>query len=308
MSKTVNASIAAALGFTCLAASAPASAGMAEAEAAIAQRDYTAAYRELRPLADQRNAKAQRLIGGFYLFGLAREKNAVQANEWFRRAAGNGDRSAKFLLGQSYKLGRGVDRNEKMAFGWFLKAAEANHRASQGEVAMRYNFGRGTGRDLDAAIRWYRSAADAGHVLSIMALAEMHLFGNARIRQDARKAIVLYQRAAGLGKKGSARALERLGRIHEEGISVQTDPVSAYAYYKLSLNAYLSDGERLARKRNRLAASSFPTAAMDRVIAQNRSSLDNLRTAETRLRNRLSAGQLDDAKRRAADWSGLISN
>ena len=58
-----------ALALCCAMLLSPAFAGLAEGEAAFARRDWRTAARELQPLADQGNARAQYLMGGIALQG-----------------------------------------------------------------------------------------------------------------------------------------------------------------------------------------------------------------------------------------------
>jgi len=62
--------------------------------------DYVPAIRLFRPLAEQGNAKAQRVLGVMYRRGEGVARNSVRAFLWFSRAAARGDAQAKAELGE----------------------------------------------------------------------------------------------------------------------------------------------------------------------------------------------------------------
>lgn len=70
--------------------SGPAWAGFDEGVAAWERGDYAAALREIRPLAEQGNAKAQVFLGVMYAEGQGVPQDYVQAHLWFNLAAAQG--------------------------------------------------------------------------------------------------------------------------------------------------------------------------------------------------------------------------
>ncbi len=60
--------------------------------------DYAPAIRLFRPLAEQGNAKAQRVLGVMYRRGEGVKRSSVRAFIWFSRAAARGDAQAKAEL------------------------------------------------------------------------------------------------------------------------------------------------------------------------------------------------------------------
>ncbi len=77
-------------GFT-LGLTAPAWAGVSEGKAAAKRGDYATALRELRPLAEQGNAKAQSGLAVMYFLGLGVPQDYGEAAKWARKAAEHGD-------------------------------------------------------------------------------------------------------------------------------------------------------------------------------------------------------------------------
>ena len=62
--------------------------------------DYVPAIRLFRPLAEQGNAKAQRVLGVMYRRGEGVARSSVRAFLWFSRAAARGDAQARVELGE----------------------------------------------------------------------------------------------------------------------------------------------------------------------------------------------------------------
>ncbi len=97
-------------GFT-LGLTAPAWAGWDEAIAALQRGDYATAIRELRPLAEQGDAKAQYNIGIMYDRGDGVPQDYAEAVKWFRKAAEQGFAKAQNNLGEMYRYGYGVAKD-----------------------------------------------------------------------------------------------------------------------------------------------------------------------------------------------------
>ena len=109
-------------GFT-LGLTAPAWAGWDEAVAAYQRGDYATVVRELRPLAEQGDAKAQFELGVMYATGLGVPQDYAEAVKWYRKAAEQGVAEAQYILGFMYRKGRGVPQDYLRAYAWYDLAA-----------------------------------------------------------------------------------------------------------------------------------------------------------------------------------------
>ena len=119
----------------------------AAAYAAWKRGDYATAFRLLRPLADQGDARSQCLLGISYMSGWGVTQDYAEAAKWFKAAyRGNGDESdsAGVYLGEFYcqglmqHEGRDVRGSLVQAHMWFNLTAA---RSPPGEVR-------------DAALKW----------------------------------------------------------------------------------------------------------------------------------------------------------
>ena len=103
------------------------SAGSARADwddgaAAYKRGDYATALKELRPLAEQGDAKAQFGLGFMYAEGQGVPEISAEAVKWWRKAAEQGHADAQFNLALMYANGEGVPVNNIKAYMWFSLA------------------------------------------------------------------------------------------------------------------------------------------------------------------------------------------
>jgi len=85
---------------------------------AYERKDYKTAHKLLLPLAEQGDANAQFMLGGFYTQGQGVTQDFKEAVKWFRLAAEQGDAFAQFKLGGMYLMGKGVPQDSEAARKW----------------------------------------------------------------------------------------------------------------------------------------------------------------------------------------------
>ena len=119
-------------------------AGLTEGIAAYLGGDYTTAYREFLPLAEQGHVLAQTSLGFMYREGRGAPQDDTIAVIWFRKAAEQGHALAQASLGVMYTLGQGVPQNYVQAHVWFNLAASELPPGTGRDMAVRH-------RDLVAA-------------------------------------------------------------------------------------------------------------------------------------------------------------
>ena len=83
---------------------------------AYERRDYEAALRHFRPLAEQGNAEAQLHLGIMYEYGKGVPWNPVEAFSWYRKAAKSGHPKAQAHLGVNYRDGHVVLKDYVKAY------------------------------------------------------------------------------------------------------------------------------------------------------------------------------------------------
>jgi TPR repeat protein len=107
-----------------LAGSAAAAGPWEDGMAAYNRGDYLPAVRLFRPLAEQGNAKAQKVLGVMFRKGEGVPKSAVRARMWFALAAKRGDTGAKAGLRD---LSRTMTTPEISQADAMAKACEASN-------------------------------------------------------------------------------------------------------------------------------------------------------------------------------------
>ena len=156
-----------ALAIIFIAGSAGALADLQDGISAYQKGNYPAALKELRPLADSGNAKAQMLIGDIYDNGKGVPQNQAEAASWYRKAAEQGDAGAQTTLGVMYDNGVGVPQDSKEAVSWYHKAAEHGYAEAQYILGGLYKRGQGAlPIDLVQAHMWFDLAVVSGYEIA----------------------------------------------------------------------------------------------------------------------------------------------
>ena len=143
-----------------------------DGEAAYQSGDYAAALRLLRPLADQRNPRAEETIGEMYRYGEGVPPDQSQADTWLRKAAdqfsamaNQGNADAQASLAAMYEFGKGVAEDHAKAIMWYRRAADQGNAVAEVHLGLNYQKGyMGLPKDIEQAAIWFHKAADQGNV------------------------------------------------------------------------------------------------------------------------------------------------
>ena len=103
-----------------------------------------------------------------------------------RRLALEGDASAQMALGLRYLMGNGVPADEELAQDWFLKAAQQGNVPAQVALATMLSF-ESDRQDLPAAARWFLKAAQQGNAQAMSGLVRLYETGGG-VKRDMEKA------------------------------------------------------------------------------------------------------------------------
>ena len=88
--------------------------------------------------------------------------NVVDAVDFLRQKAGQGDAEAQFQLAVICQNGRLVPQDQPQAREWLLKAAEQGHVKAMFNLGVTYGDGLGVPVDDAEAFKWYQAAANEG--------------------------------------------------------------------------------------------------------------------------------------------------
>ncbi|MBX9842350.1 MAG: sel1 repeat family protein [Xanthobacteraceae bacterium] len=134
-----------------------------DAAEAHKRRDFATALRLLRPLADQRDVRAQTMLAEMYLWGQGTPKDYAATLKLLQSAADLGWWPAKAKLGYMYELGLGVPVDLSRAKYLYLDAADRGIAFAQIRLGGMYLVGKGAPRDFVLAHMWINLAVAAGN-------------------------------------------------------------------------------------------------------------------------------------------------
>jgi hypothetical protein len=168
--------------------------------------------------------REQPMVGSMNLLSFCRRllsHSSVSGGETTQVRADQGDANSQFALG--LKCGSGDTQDALQAAEWYRKAAEQGHAPAQYSLGLMYANGHGVPRDDAQALIWIRKAAEGGDPGGQHHLGGRCHRASLRERQvdasecriEAYKWLFL---ALGQGYKGSAAACEQLtlGMTNEE--------------------------------------------------------------------------------------------
>lgn len=157
-------SLGLALAIVFLAGSTAAQAGLKEGVSAYQRGIFTVAFKELAPLAEQGEMKAQLLLGDMYSGVRGVPQDHAKAAFWYRKAAEQGSAPAQTSLGVMYERGIGVQQDGKEAMALYHKAAEQGFPEAQYVLGGIYQRGLGAVVQPDPvqAHMWFNLATTSG--------------------------------------------------------------------------------------------------------------------------------------------------
>ena len=183
----------------------------------------------LQQAADLKDPDAQNALGMLYTYGeMGLPKNESTANEWFLKAAEQGNMEAQFNLAASYKYGSGTNVDMEKALFWYRKAAEQNHPMALNTLGSCYRNGEGVQKDTKKAFDFYKKASDLGAGMADFNIGNMYDFGDG-VATDKKKAFEYYRKGA---ERGYPKAKTYLGAIYEDGIVVPQNYQKAVEWYR----------------------------------------------------------------------------
>jgi TPR repeat protein len=180
---------------------------------------------EVETKAKAGDAGAQNTLAGWYAdgsHGFARD--ARTAEQWYLKAAEQGDVAAETALGELYESGSGV-QNPEEAVRWYRKAAKTSEQAMCG-LGRMYASGSGVPQDYHEAADLYLTA-QASHTWCQYELAQLYDFGLG-VPRNPKRAMELYYVVAFV----NAEAQRRLFALYEAGMGVPLDEGQAIAWYR----------------------------------------------------------------------------
>jgi TPR repeat protein len=253
-----------------------------------------------------RDAQYQLGIGLERGDGLPRDERA--ATGWYGRAAEGGHAKAALALNRRRHDGAAIEADEaKIVASLGSEIDKGNTDAMRALADLRI-YGRGAPRDAEAALALLRRASTAGDSEAEVDLASLYLRGVPGVPQNRPEGLRWMAEA---GTHGNIDAMHRLGYLYTH-LSDSEGRNPALGYRWLMRAALLDDfaaQEDLSVFLNEGAMSGARTVvAPDPVNADMwlrlaaRSPFHDNSSIRYSIESKMNSAQLDEAKKRAADW------
>jgi hypothetical protein len=254
---------------------------------AYRQGDYSTAWQEWKPLADEGIPEAQYGLAVMFENGHGVQRDEAKAFDWFLKAAEQGDANAQFMVAVYYGRGTVVENDPFERIKWYHKAAEQGHAPAQVFLAMTYKEGRDAPKDDVLAYLWASRATE-----------------NAQGEMAVQVEKLIEQIAAGMTPEQIEEGERRLATIRNTGEVVENEHAAAIVgSWTLRINVHPVNNERGWEAFNEFAVTfdrgengSVRGTIRDR--NGNEAPLSGLRTNGTDV----------SFKHRAGDFSGTFSD
>ena len=166
---------------------------------------------------------AAMLLGKIYLTGWGVPHDIKSSQHYYEKAADFGYIPANEILGEFYEYGSAGEKNPTKAVTYFTKAAHVGYAPAQYQLGVAYYNGDGVAQDKKTAAAWLIEAAKHGNADALYAVGNMYDQGDT-LPNDPSKAIVYFKEAA---QQGYPDAEDSLGLYFYTGTAVAKDPVTA---------------------------------------------------------------------------------
>lgn len=103
--------------------------------------------------------------------------SVVDAVDFVRQKANQGDAEAQFQLAVIYQNGRLIQQDQQQAREWLLKAAQQGHVKAMFNLGVTYGDGLGVPVDDAEAFKWYQAAANEGDPRAHFNLGSFYIAG-----------------------------------------------------------------------------------------------------------------------------------
>jgi hypothetical protein len=204
------------------------------------QQDYVEAAQWYRKAAEQGDGDGQNDLGRMYQSGWGVDKDFAQAANWYRKGADQGEDWAQNNLGFLYQQGWGVDRDYALAISWYRKAADQGNSQAENSLGFMYQNGFGVDKDNAQAVSWYRKSADQGNSQGEHGLGYMYQYGLG-VNQDYTQALALYHKSA---DQGDSNGENDLGVMYANGWGIDKDYAQAVSWIRKSADQGNSSAEK----------------------------------------------------------------
>ena len=238
--------------------------------------------------------------------GLPRDIEA--ATGWYGHAAEQGDVPSALELNHRRREGQAIEADETKIAAAMRAASEAGNTDAMRALGDMMLYGRGGPRDPQAALALLRRASEKGSTFAELDLGIFYLQGAPGVPQNIPEA---FRWIIASAKHGNLESMEQLGSLylHTED-RASRDPAEAYRWLvraslldaprsQETLSTLLSNG---AMVNGRTVIAPDPIQADMWFLIAARSPFHDNPNIRHSIEGDMTSAQLDEAKKRAADW------
>ena len=220
--------------------------------------DYEQALDILRPLAEDGDSEAQKMLGIMYDYGHGVPASSEEALKWYLMSAEQGHPAVQYQVGAKYFRGEGVKQDYQEAARWWGMSASGGQMDAQFNLGLMYFRGLAIEPDDEQAAFLFSQAAEQGHGHAQYSLAVMYAFGRG-VEKSYSTALEWFHRAA---EQDIGQAQFNLGVFYENGYGVERDIGKALEWYgKAAVKGVAEADQKLLDLRAVETGSEAPVAA-----------------------------------------------
>src|SRR4029077_8882239 len=184
------------------------------------------------------------LLGELYAGGLGVPQNDVKAADWYKLAAGRGDREGMFALAMFRLQGRAGPRDRDAGAKWLAAAAKLGHPLAAYDLALLYMEGQLFPQDFTHAAELLHAAAQAGNAEAQYALGTLYKQGRG-VPKDMKEATRLWGLAA-IADNADAQVEYGIALFNGDGVP-KNEQAAAVIFHQAALHGNAVAQDRLAR-------------------------------------------------------------
>ena len=176
-------------------------------------------------------------LGSCYANGDGVEKDMLEAIEWYRKAADQGDADAQYNIGLCYANGDGLEEDMTMAMEWYRKAAKRGNAEAQRAIEEWNEYNNFW--DYNEEEKRLRKVMKQGNADAQYNLGMCYEKGDG-VKENIKKAMDLYQSSA---IQGYSKAQCRLGFFYKKGFGIERNNEKAALWYHKAAEQGLAEAQ-----------------------------------------------------------------
>lgn len=172
--------------------------GILYSEGKVVKKDISKTVTYFRKACDGKNMDGCANFAYLYFLGKGVQKDFKKALELYTKTCNSTKKIGCTNLGLLYSKGQGVEKDAKKAVKFYDRACSTGDVSGCYNLGDKFRLGEGVKKDFDAAMKLYKISCDGGYAFGCYNVAFIYHTGADKIDIDAKKALVLYEKACEL--------------------------------------------------------------------------------------------------------------